>query len=168
MLNYHKNHKISDTWKFAVIWTRSLLVRVMHPKDTEGTANSVDPDQTAPLGAVWSGSALFAQTCLSKNLGTLWRTNLEIQEHSMLYKLSPYAYRSIRNKYDPVIKMVKVNPRSSFEKKAPGHGHTTTWYKFWQHFKAFIIPIVLYQFQKDPFWLLPYFIWYFVLFHTCI
>ena len=25
-------------------------------------ANSEDPDQTAPLGAVWSGSALFAQT----------------------------------------------------------------------------------------------------------
>ena len=33
----------------------------MHPKDAEGTANSVDPDQT-PLGAVWSGSALFAHT----------------------------------------------------------------------------------------------------------
>ena len=31
----------------------------------------VDPDQTAPLGAVWSGSALFAQACLSENLGTL-------------------------------------------------------------------------------------------------
>ena len=30
-------------------------------------ANSVDPD----LGAVWSGSALFAQTCLSENLGKL-------------------------------------------------------------------------------------------------
>ena len=44
----------------------------MHPKDAEGIANSVDPDQTAPLlGAVWSGSALFAQTCLSKNLGKL-------------------------------------------------------------------------------------------------
>ena len=41
----------------------------MHPKDAEGIANSVDPDQTAPLGAVWSGSALFAKTCLSKNLG---------------------------------------------------------------------------------------------------
>ena len=26
------------------------------------------PDQTAPLGAVWSGSALFAQTYLSENL----------------------------------------------------------------------------------------------------
>ena len=43
----------------------------MHPKDAEGITNSADPDQTAPLGAVWSGSALFAQTFLSKNLGTL-------------------------------------------------------------------------------------------------
>ena len=24
---------------------------------------------------------------------------------------------------------------------ATGHGHTTTWYKFWQHFKTFIIPV---------------------------
>ena len=41
--------------------------------------------------------------------------------------------------------MVKVNPVSSFEKSP------RAWYKFWQHFKAFIIPIILYQFQKDPF-----------------
>ena len=34
-------------------------------------ANSVDPDQTAPVGAVWSGSALFAQAYLSENLGSL-------------------------------------------------------------------------------------------------
>ena len=40
----------------------------MGPKDAYGMANSVDPDQTAPLGAVWSGSTLFAQT----NLGSLW------------------------------------------------------------------------------------------------
>ena len=39
--------------------------------NADGMANSVDPDQTAPLGAVWSGSALFAQTCLSENLGKL-------------------------------------------------------------------------------------------------
>ena len=32
-----------------------------------GMANSVDPVQTAPLGAVWSGSALFAQVYLSEN-----------------------------------------------------------------------------------------------------
>ena len=75
--NYRKIPKILDTRKFSVItlkfeiWTRRLFLRVMHPKDAEGIANSVDPDQTAPLGAVWSGSALFAQTCLSENLGTL-------------------------------------------------------------------------------------------------
>ena len=43
----------------------------MSQNDADGIANSVDPDQTAPLGAVWSGSALFAQTCLSENLGSL-------------------------------------------------------------------------------------------------
>ena len=34
-------------------------------------ANIVDPDQTAPLGAVWSGSTLFAHIRLSENLGSL-------------------------------------------------------------------------------------------------
>ena len=48
----------------------------MHQEDADGTTDSVDPDQNIPLGsssleAVWSGSALFAQTCLSENLGTL-------------------------------------------------------------------------------------------------
>ena len=31
-------------------------------------ANSADPDQTAPKGAVWSGSALFAYIILSEIL----------------------------------------------------------------------------------------------------
>ena len=54
----------------------------MSPNDADGIANSVDPDQTPlgavwsgsalfALGAVWSGSALFAQTYLSENLGSL-------------------------------------------------------------------------------------------------
>ena len=43
----------------------------MSPNDADGMANSLDPDQTAPLGAVWSGSALFAQAYLSENLGSL-------------------------------------------------------------------------------------------------
>ena len=30
----------------------------MSPNDADGMANSVDPDQTAPLGAVGSGSAV--------------------------------------------------------------------------------------------------------------
>ena len=50
----------------------------MSPKDAAGMANSVDPDQTAPVGAVWSGSTLFAQTCLSENLGSLWCTPLNL------------------------------------------------------------------------------------------
>ena len=41
----------------------------MSPNNAVGMTNSVDPDQT--LGAVWSGSALFAQAYLSKNLGSL-------------------------------------------------------------------------------------------------
>ena len=43
----------------------------MSPNIADSIANSVDPDQTAPLGAVWSGSTLFAQTYLSENLGSL-------------------------------------------------------------------------------------------------
>ena len=47
----------------------------MLPKDADRMANSVDPDQTAPLGfgsTVFAlGSTLFVQTCLSKNLGSL-------------------------------------------------------------------------------------------------
>ena len=39
----------------------------MSPNDADGKANSVDPDR----GAVWSGSALFAQAYLSENLGAL-------------------------------------------------------------------------------------------------
>ena len=38
----------------------------MHPKDADGIADSVDPDHTAPVGKVWSGSALFAP------LGAVW------------------------------------------------------------------------------------------------
>ena len=38
----------------------------MHPKDADGMANSVDPDQTASSEAVWSWSALFAETDLSQ------------------------------------------------------------------------------------------------------
>ena len=34
--------------------------------------NSVGLDQTAPFGAVWSGSALFAQMYLPQYLEFLW------------------------------------------------------------------------------------------------
>ena len=38
----------------------------MYPKDADGMANSVDPDQTASSEAVWSWSVLFAETYLSQ------------------------------------------------------------------------------------------------------
>ena len=75
ILIYRKFPKYSDTQKICFNhsknWTIRLYHRVMSPYDADGMANSVDPDQTAPLGAVWSGSALFAQAYLSKNLGSL-------------------------------------------------------------------------------------------------
>ena len=72
---YPKFPKYSDTQKVcsnhSKIWTVWLYHRVMCPNDADEMANSVDPDQTAPLGAVWSGSARFAQAYLSENLGSL-------------------------------------------------------------------------------------------------
>ena len=52
----------------------------MSPNDADGMANSVDPDQTAPVGPVWSGSALFAQAYLSENVGTLRKSELGLQQ----------------------------------------------------------------------------------------
>ena len=52
--------------KFVVITLKFELcgstLRVLSLNDVDGMANSVDPD---------SGSALFAQACLSENLGSL-------------------------------------------------------------------------------------------------
>ena len=60
-----------------------LCLRVMHPKDAEGIANSVEPDQTAPR----SGSAPFAQTCLSENLGKLrYNTSILAAFHLIIRK----------------------------------------------------------------------------------
>ena len=80
LLFYCKSPKYSDPQTICCnhskIWTMWLYHRVMSPNDADGMANSVDPDQTAPLGAVWSGSALFAQAYLFENLGSLRHTKL--------------------------------------------------------------------------------------------
>ena len=53
-MHYRKNPKNSDTQKTAVIIlnirTESFYYRWIGPKDVDRIANSVDPDQTAPLG----------------------------------------------------------------------------------------------------------------------
>ena len=71
-MKYRKIPKYSDTQNIAVIILKfeqcGSTIELGSQKDADRMANSVDSDQTAPLGAVWSGSVLFAQTCLSKNL----------------------------------------------------------------------------------------------------
>ena len=47
-----------NSQQFRLLCHLSVILKVSF-------ANSVDPDQTAPLGAVWSGSTLFA--CMKKN-----------------------------------------------------------------------------------------------------
>ena len=49
LLNIWTPEKISCN--HPKIQTKWLYHRVMHSKDADGMANSVDPDQTAPLGA---------------------------------------------------------------------------------------------------------------------
>ena len=78
-----------------------LYNRVMSPNDADGMANSVDPDQTAPLGAVWSGSALFAQAYLSENLGSLRYSRfitpslfvMIIEEQSVFLYSTPWTFQ---------------------------------------------------------------------------
>ena len=82
---YRKNSKICDTSnnchnrpKNRKVWCNIAL---MHPKDADGMANSVDPDQTASSEAVWSWSALFAETYLSQYIEFVRYLFLKRKEH---------------------------------------------------------------------------------------
>ena len=68
---YCKILKYSETWKIAVIIRK--LNNVALPWSNETQRCSWNGKQCRPWsrGAVWSGSTLFAQTCLSENLGSL-------------------------------------------------------------------------------------------------
>ena len=92
---YYKDPKFWDArylcCNLPKIQTKRSNLRIFCQNDADGIANSEDPDQTAPLGAVWSGSALFAQTCLSENLWSLrykievlWLAPLAIQPDLLL------------------------------------------------------------------------------------
>ena len=71
--------KISKIWTpqtiaIIVLKNRKVWCNIawMHPKDADGMANSIDPDQTASSEAVWSWSALFAETYLSQYIEFVW------------------------------------------------------------------------------------------------
>ena len=67
---YRKNSKNWDTLNHyrncLTNGTAGFYSAVMRSKYVDRITNRVDPDQTAPCGAVLSGSALFAQTYLSQ------------------------------------------------------------------------------------------------------
>ena len=44
----------------VVCWSRLLHIIAYITDESSIEANSVDPEQTAPIGAVWSGSTLSA------------------------------------------------------------------------------------------------------------
>ena len=97
LVTYRKFPKYSDTQNVCCnhskIWTMWFYHRVASSKDADGMANSVDPDQTAPQGAVWSGSALFAQAYLSKNLGSLRYLQNEGFYKGFFYPENRFFYR---------------------------------------------------------------------------
>ena len=73
---YRKNSKIWDTSNNCHNCPKNRKVccniALMHPKEADAMANSIDPDQTASSEAVWSWSALFAETYLSQYIEFLW------------------------------------------------------------------------------------------------
>ena len=68
--SYRKNSKNWDTLNYYRDCPTNGIVgfysAILRSKDADRITNRVDTDQTAPWGAVWSGSALFAQTYLSQ------------------------------------------------------------------------------------------------------
>ena len=56
--------------KHPKILTR-IYLQFLPLKDVNGIANSIDPDQTAPV-AICSGSVPFAYLCVSGNIRSLW------------------------------------------------------------------------------------------------
>ena len=67
---YRKNSKNWDTLNYYRDCPTNGIVgfysAILRSKDADRITNRVDTDQTAPWGAVWSGSALFAQSYLSQ------------------------------------------------------------------------------------------------------
>ena len=97
------------------VWTMWVYHRAMSPNDADGMANSVDPDQTAPLGAVWSGSALFAQAYLSENLGSIrytWNPNTWLCAETWLLIACNTAFYAIIFMYLSCIYVYCFNPEA--------------------------------------------------------
>ena len=76
--------------------------------------------------------------------------------------ISCHPYRSIKNKFDPVIKMVKVNPGSLFEKKPQGMGIQPLGTSSGSILKLLLFPLFCTSSRKIPFASLFYIIFCFI------
>ena len=74
---------------------------ILRSKDADRITNRVDTDQTAPWGAVWSGSALFAQTYMSQYF-KLVRYIINLLPLNHLW-LSMYLQGLLQNKNESLI-----------------------------------------------------------------
>ena len=101
-----------------------LFYRVMSPNDADGMVNSVDPDQTqtAPRGAVWSGSTLFAiPSALFRyryfpkfSDGQAWANSADPdQTHYSMVEPHSSNFRVITTKFlgVPIFRKFTVNPK---------------------------------------------------------
>ena len=93
---YRKNSKNWDTWNnyhnCPTIGTVGFYSAVLCSKDADRITNREGPDQTAPHGAVWSGSALFAQTYLSQYLKLLRYTDRNFQRKTKFIFLISFSF----------------------------------------------------------------------------
>ena len=66
----------------------------MYADDADEMTSSEDPDQTNPISAAWSGSALFVQTYLSQHLEFLLLVKLQtltIQDYLCKFSIKTYV-----------------------------------------------------------------------------
>ena len=103
-VNYRKNSKIWDTSnnchncpKNRKFWCNIAL---LDPKDADGMANSVDPDQTASSEAVWSWSALFAETYLSQYIEFVRYTERKFQSKMKFDFYMSFIFAKIKTKFE--------------------------------------------------------------------
>ena len=59
-MNLSFNASRKNASENVVCWKRLLQIIALFTSELSIEANSVDPEQTEPMGSVWSGSTLFA------------------------------------------------------------------------------------------------------------
>lgn len=96
--NDHNDQDIPSMWcNNPKIWTIWFHCRVMCPIGSDRIANIVVPDQTAPLGAVWSGSTIFANALLSNICDfmvylLMWSFTYYLQQWQVLMNVSSPSF----------------------------------------------------------------------------